>query len=73
MRNIIDEGTMCQRERQLIKLALSYTVSNLDDVNEAFGDEEVIDGFIKLYGDNDSEIFREAQEQEILDLMNLFE
>ncbi len=73
MRNTIGEGTMCQRERQLIKLALSYALSNLDDINEVFSDDEVVNGFIKIYSHRDSEILREVEEQEILDLIDLFD
>ena len=73
MRNTIGEGIMCQRKRQLIKLALSYALSNLDDINEAFSDDEVVNGFIKIYNHDDSEILREVEEQEILDLIDLFD
>jgi len=72
MRNTIGEGLMCHRERHLVRLALNYTVANLDDVNECMTDDDTLEGFIKIYNDNDSEILREAQEQELLELIDLF-
>ena len=73
MRNTIGEGTMCHRERALVRLALSYVVANLDDVNECFESDETLEGFIKISKDNDSVILREVEEREILELINLFE
>ena len=73
MRNTIGEGTMCHRERTLVRLALSYVVANLDDVNECFESDETLEGFIKISKDNDSVILREVEEREILDLINLFD
>jgi hypothetical protein len=73
MRNTIGEGTMCHRERALVRLALSYVVANLDDVNECFESDETLEGFIKINKDNDSVILREVEEREILELINLFD
>lgn len=73
MRNTIGEGTMCHRERTLVRLALSYVVANLDDVNECFESDEILEGFIKINKDNDSVILREVEEREILELINLFD
>jgi hypothetical protein len=73
MRNSIGEGTMCQRERHIIKILLSYGLSNLDDINECFSDDDTLDGFIKIHKDNDSEILTEVCEQEVVELIELFD
>jgi hypothetical protein len=57
---------LTDREMLLLRVVLSYALSNLDDINEAFSDR--IDGWIKL----GNEITKNLTEEDVEKLKDKF-